>query len=95
MGHVALTIDRRSYDYVTVFHLALRLWRARIHALLMQTMQFIECTPLAYDRSNSKCQKTEFEFEFINRTSNFRTLFNNPTSEVMNQSINQSIFIVA
>jgi len=43
-------------------------------------VQFIECMPLRnYDRSNSECQKTEFEFEFINRTSNFRTSFNNPT----------------
>ena len=42
-------------------------------------VQFIECTPMKnYDRSNSKCQKTEFEFEFINQTSNFRTSFNNP-----------------
>ena len=40
-------------------------------------VQFIECKPLRnYDRSNSECQKTEFEF--INRTSNFRTSFNNP-----------------
>jgi len=41
-------------------------------------VQFIECRPLSnYDRSNSECQKTEFEFEFINQTSNFRTSFNN------------------
>jgi len=41
-------------------------------------VQFIECMPLRnYDRSNSECQETEFEFEFINRTSNFRTSFNN------------------
>ena len=36
---VALTIDRCSYDYVTVFHLTGRLCRVRSHALLMQTMQ--------------------------------------------------------
>ena len=42
-------------------------------------VQLIECTSLRdYDRSNSKCQKTEFEF--INQTSNFRTSFNNPSS---------------
>jgi len=42
-------------------------------------VQFIECMPLRnYDRSNRECQKTECEFEFINRTSNFRTSFNNP-----------------
>jgi len=41
-------------------------------------VQFTECTPLRnYDRQNSECQKTEFEF--INQTSNFRTLFNNPS----------------
>ena len=43
-------------------------------------VQFIECTPLRnYGRSNSECQKIEFEFEFINRTSNFRTSINNPS----------------
>jgi len=43
-------------------------------------VQLIECTPLRnYDRSNSECQKSEFEFEFINRTSNFQTSFNNPS----------------
>jgi len=31
--------DRRNDDYVTMFHLACRLWRAHSHALLMQTMQ--------------------------------------------------------
>ena len=42
-------------------------------------VRLIECmSAMNYDRSNSKCQKTEFEFEFINRTSNFRTSFNNP-----------------
>ena len=45
-------------------------------------VQFIECKPLRnYDRSNSECQKTEVEFEFINGTSNFRTSFNNPTMQ--------------
>ena len=35
-------------------------------------VQFIEWMPLRnYDVSNSECQKKEFEFEFINRTSNF------------------------
>ena len=43
-------------------------------------VRLIECTsPSDYDKSNSECQKTEFEFEFINRTSNFQTLFNKPT----------------
>ena len=47
-------------------------------------VQFIECMPLRnYDRSNSKCQKTEFEF--INRTSNFRTSFNNPSVDCIDQ----------
>ena len=47
-------------------------------------VQFIECTPLRnYDRSNSECQKTEFEF--INRTSNFRTSFNNPNLNIARQ----------
>jgi len=42
-------------------------------------VQFIECMPLRnYDRSNSECQNTEFEF--INQTSNFRTSFNNPNT---------------
>jgi len=41
-------------------------------------VHIIKCMPLRnYDRSNSECRKTEFEF--INRTSNFRTLFNNPS----------------
>jgi len=45
-------------------------------------VQFTECTPLRnYDRSNSECHKTEFESEFINRTSNFRTSFNNPNCD--------------
>jgi len=38
--------------------------------------------PGDYDRSNSKCQKTKFEFEFINQTSNFRTSFNNLTLDI-------------
>ena len=34
------------------------------------------CTPLSdYDKSNSECQKIEFEFEFINQNSNFQTSF--------------------
>ena len=74
-GHVALTVDRCSDDYVTMFHLVDR------HALLMPTMQ--PCSILnarlwgtMTDRiANAKKQ---FEFEFISQTSNFRTSFNHP-----------------
>jgi len=39
-----------------------------------------ECVSLSdYDKANIECQKTEFRFEFINQTSNFRTSFNIPT----------------
>ena len=34
-----LTVDRCNDDYITVFHLSDRLWKAHSHALLMQTMQ--------------------------------------------------------
>ena len=43
-------------------------------------VRLIECTSARdYNKSTSKCQKTEFKFEFINRSSNFQTSFNNPS----------------
>jgi len=33
-------------------------------------------------KSNSECLQTKFEFEFINRSSNFRTSFNKPNCDV-------------
>ena len=47
-------------------------------------MPLIECmSKRDYDKSNNECQKTEFEF--INRTSNFRTSFNNPSVDCIDQ----------
>ena len=37
--HIVLIVDHRNDNYITMFHLASRLWRAHSHALLMRTMQ--------------------------------------------------------
>ena len=83
-GHVTLTVDCCNDDYVTMFHLASHLSRTSSHVLTdayNTAAWLMECTSLNdYHKLNSEYRKNEYEFEFINWTSNFCTSFNIPSS---------------
>ena len=71
MGHVALTVDRHNDDYITVSprQPPVESVQLCVTDAYNAAVQLTECTSLRdYHKSNGKCQKTEFVFEFINQT---------------------------